>query len=150
MYLVAGSALTAGVLLVAAASAESVAAGQRILIKSTDTQYAFALIPMKSGPAPRDSGTVTWDDPVRRFTRREGQSIEIGTVSATFTGNRGTFVLRFRTEWTNPGHGYSIGTGTWAFIRGTGPYSSLRGGGRGASIWPPRGFPFFRLEGLVS
>jgi hypothetical protein len=144
-------ALAVGVAFVGAVDAR-VAAKQRIIVMSTDTQYAFALIPASKGPLRRDSGTITWDDPVHRFIKRDGQRIEIDNISATFTGNRGTFILRFRTEWTNPGHRYSVGTSTWAFVSGTGPYSPIRGGGRGASIWPPppRGFPFFRLEGLVA
>jgi hypothetical protein len=142
-------ALAVGVAFVSAAGA-SVAAKQRIIIMSTDTHYAFALIPASKGPVRRDSGTITWADPVKRFVKRDGQRIQISNVSATFTGNRGTFILRFRIEWTNPGHRYSVGTNMWAFVSGTGPYSPIRGGGRGVSILPPRGFPFFRLEGLVS
>jgi hypothetical protein len=142
-------ALAVGVAFVSAADA-SVTAKQRIVITSTDTHFAFALVPASKGPLRRDSGTITWDDAVQRFVKRDGQSIEIDNVSATFTGNRGTFILRFHTEWTNPGHRYGVGTSTWVFVSGTGPYSPIKGGGRGASVWPARGFPFFRLEGLVS
>jgi hypothetical protein len=133
----------------AAEAGSGVASKQRIVIHSTDTQYAFSLVPATAGAVRRDSGTITWGDPRQRFVRRDGQLVEVNDVSATFTGNRGTFEIRFRTDWTNAGHGYSIGTSQWSLLRGTGPYSPLRASGRGSSIWPPHGFPFFRLDGLV-
>ena len=100
-------ALAVGVAFVSAADA-SVTAKQRIVITSTDTHFAFALVPASKGPLRRDSGTITWDDAVQRFVKRDGQSIEIDNVSATFTGNRGTFILRFLRSGSERGTGTGL------------------------------------------
>jgi hypothetical protein len=42
-------------------------------------------------------------------------------------GKRGTFRWRARIEWVDRGNGYSVGTGTWKIVRGTGAYKTCGG-----------------------
>jgi hypothetical protein len=58
-------------------------------------------------------------------------------------------VVRHRIEWVDAGNGYTVGTGTWTIVRGTGAYAHVTGGGRSAYSWLPRGFISARAEGFV-
>lgn len=108
---------------------------QRIAISSPDgNSGSFVLTPLTSGPIPRDSGTATACCWTPRFLRRDGQAIEIDNPLRTFESKRGTFVWRARIAWVDSGSGYSIGTGTWKIVGGTGAYAHLEGKGRVALI----------------
>jgi hypothetical protein len=99
----------------------------------------FALTPLKAGALKPDSGASTGDystTPVRVIVR-DGQEISIHTGSWTFTGNRGTLVIRERNEWVDIGSdlngdglGDGVAFGFWKVVRGTGQYAGLAGGGR--------------------
>jgi hypothetical protein len=109
----------------------------------------FVLRPLAPGPVAADSGTTSaccWRD---RWIKRAGQEIEINDPLKTFYGKRGQLVYRARIEWVDAGNGYSVGTGTWRIVGGTGAYSHLEGGGRLALSWPPAGLASWRAEGLV-
>jgi hypothetical protein len=125
---------------------------QRVAIASKGGNVdAFVLTPLGSGPLSRDSGTWSSCCWSRHFIRRDGQAIEIDDPAASFVGKRGTFAWRARIEWTDPGNGYSVGTGTWKITHGTGAYAHLAGRGRLAVI--SRGLDTgvtTRAEGLVS
>jgi hypothetical protein len=124
------------------------AAKQRVQIRSNTNQSTFVLAG-NAGSLRHDSGTAIWSVNASRTVMRDGQSIEINDVTATFDGAHGTLTTRFRIEWTEAGHGYSIGSGTWKVVRGTGDYEHVTGGGRSASAWPPNGAVSWRAEGLV-
>src|SRR5262245_55045016 len=97
---------------------------------------AFVLTPLQPGPVVRDSGyadACCWS---QRFVTRDGQSIEIDDPLKTFMSTRGTFTYRASIEWVDAGNGYSVGTGTWRIVRGTGEYAHLTGSGRLAVSWP--------------
>jgi hypothetical protein len=126
----AATAIVTGV-----ATAGPAAVQQRIAITSPrGNSAAFVLTPLTSGPIVRDSGTATACCWTGRFIRRDGQAIEIDNPLRTFEGKRGTFVWRARIAWVDPGNGYSVGTGTWKIVRGTGEYAHLEGHGRVAVI----------------
>jgi len=128
--LVLAAAVATGV-----ATAGHAAAQQRIAVTSPrGNSGTFVLTPLTSGPIKRDSGTATACCWTRRFIQRDGQSIEIDNPLRTFAGKRGTFVWRARIAWVNSGSGYSVGTGTWKIVRGTGAYAHLEGHGRVALI----------------
>jgi hypothetical protein len=132
----------------AAASPE--AARQRVAITVDGHAHTFVLTPLKPGAVKRDSGTSSdccWS---QRFATRDGQTIEINDPLTTFTGKRGTLVVRYRIEWVDAGHGYTIGTATWKVLRGTGVYAQLTGGGRSAHAWPPGGYASGRAEGFLT
>jgi len=124
--------------------------GQRIAITYSDgTADGFVLRPIAPGPVAADSGTTSaccWGD---HWIKRDGQEIEVNDPLKTFYGNHGRFAYRARIEWVDAGNGYSVGTGTWRIVSGTGVYSHLEGGGRLALSWPPAGLASWRAEGLV-
>jgi hypothetical protein len=110
-------------------------AQQRIAITSPNgNSNAFVLTPLTPGPIVRDSGTASNCCITPRFIHRDGQSIEIDNPTKSFIGRRGTFVWRAQIEWVNLDHGYSVGTGTWKIVLGTGAYKHLEGHGRLAVI----------------
>src|SRR5262249_20637184 len=84
-----------------------------------------------------------------------GQEVEINDPIATFTGENGSFRPPFRIGWLNAGRGYTVGTSTWKFVRGTGAYRSLseaaevpRSGLRPATL-PPEHPVSFRAHGYL-
>jgi hypothetical protein len=149
--------LTAGAALVAVAvTLTSVAAGgqtatrQRVEIKSKSGIHSFVLRPLGSGPLTRDVGSAAFCCWGERFLTRDGQSVEINDPLVRLTGKRGTIELRQRIEWLDAGNGYSIGSGTWKVVRGTGSYTNLKGHGRSAGAWLPRGPVSWQLEGFLT
>jgi hypothetical protein len=148
----------AGALAVAAAVATGAAMGghaaaqQRIAITSPGSidSGVFVLAPLTSGPIRRDSGTRTWCCWTRRFSQRDGQAIEIDNpVLETFKGKHGTFSWRAQVVWIDLEKGYSMGTGTWKILRGTGAYAHLEGHGRMAFVNANHQAVADRAEGLV-
>jgi hypothetical protein len=110
----------------------------------------FVLSPLSHGAIARDSGTVSWCCWTRKYVTRDGQTAEINDPHATFTGAKGSFEVRFRIAWLDAGLGYGVGTSTWKFVRGTGAYAGLVGGGRGAQLWIPPDHPAsFRALGFL-
>jgi len=139
----------AAVTLTAAAAAEPVAMKQRIAITGKGGAHTFVLKPVRGGELSRDFGTFSdccWSE---RVIVRDGQKIEINDPLATYTGRRGTLVVRYRVEWVNAGNGYIVGTGTWKIVRGTGVYKGIIGGGRSAGAWIRNSFVSARAEGWV-
>jgi hypothetical protein len=117
------------------ATAGHTAAAERVAITSPHGNSAlFVLTPLTPGPIARDAGTATACCWTQRFIRRDGQSIEINNPLRTFTGKHGTFTMRVQIGWVDLDSGYSIGTGTWKIVRGTGAYAHLEGHGRIAII----------------
>jgi hypothetical protein len=112
---------------------------------------AFVLTPLTAGAVKADSGTVTWCCWTQHFVSRDGQKVEIDSpVVGTFTGKQGTIKVSQQIEWVNIPDGYSISTGTWKVVGGTGAYAGLSGGGRHAGVGLPGGITKFREDGLVS
>jgi dipeptidyl aminopeptidase/acylaminoacyl peptidase len=66
---------------------------------------------------------------------REGQRVQIVNWVTTLKGKRGSFVIRARIEHVEAGNGYHAGIGTWKFVRGTGQYAQVTGGGRVGNVW---------------
>jgi hypothetical protein len=133
-----------------AATGTSEPAKQRVAITVKGTDHTFVLTPLTRGALKFDSGFESGCCWSRRFVMRDGQRIEVNDPLATFTGQRGTIEIRYRIEWVDAGNGYSVGTGTWRVVRGTGVYAHLTGSGRSAHSWPPAGFASGRAEGFVT
>ena len=95
----------------------------------------FVLTPLGAGALKPDSGKETSVVANQRVVTRDGQRAAIVTWVTTCKGKRGSFVLRVRIEHIDAGNGFHIGTGTWKFVRGTGAYAGLTGGGRVANAW---------------
>jgi hypothetical protein len=120
------------------AAAGSTATKQRVVITSElARKRTFVLVPSGAGALARDSGTVTIDPGSSRQLVRDGQKVGIFPRAVyTFDGKLGSFTIRERTEWVevsnvNTQYGYPPGVaiGTWSFVRGTGQYAKVRGGG---------------------
>ena len=134
------------------ASAGGQAATQRIAITSRGAAFeTFVLTPLAPGAIVRDAGSSSACCWARRFLTRDGESVEIDNPLKTFVGKRGTFTWRAQISWVEAGANYTIGTGPWKIVRGTGAYAHLHGGGRLVSLI--RGDDSgvtLRAEGLVS
>jgi len=131
------------------AFAGSNATKQRIAITGKGDGHTFVLTPLTRKGLQRDSGTFSdccWSE---RVILRDGQRIEIENPLATYVGRRGTLVVRYRVEWANAGNGYTVGTGAWKIVRGTGAYKGLTGNGRSAAAWSGDQFAGVRAEGWV-
>ena len=103
--------------------------------KNPAESLKFVLTPLGPGALKPDSGTETAVVANQRVVTRDGQRAEIVTWVTTCKGKRGSFVLRVRIEHIDAGNGFHIGTGTWRFVRGTGAYAGITGGGRVANAW---------------
>jgi hypothetical protein len=148
--LLLAAALSVGVAaLTAVAAAEPVAAKQRIAITGKGNTHTFVLTPLTRGDLSRDSGPFSdccWSE---RVIVRDGQRVEINDPLATYIGKRGTLVVRYRVEWVDAGNGYTVGSGTWNIVRGTGAYKRITASGRSASAWFRDAFLGLRAESWV-
>ena len=133
-------ALAAAVTVTVVAAAGPRAVKQRVQITyggiaspSSTGKFVFTLL--SAGPLEPDSGTETAVVANQRTVTRDGQDTQIVTWISTCKGKRGSFVMRLRIEHIDAGNGFHIGTGTWKFVRGTGAYAGLTGGGRLANGW---------------
>jgi hypothetical protein len=133
-------ALAAMVTLSSVATAGPDAAKQQVQILATGvanpaSSAKCVLTPLSPGALAPDSGTEASVIAKQRSVTRDGQPAEIVTWVTTCEVKRGTFVLRVRIEHIDAGNGFHIGTGTWTFVRGTGAYAGITGGGRVANAW---------------
>ena len=132
-------ALAAAVTVASVATASPEAAKQRVQITTSgpanNSGQKFVLAPLSAGPLESDSGTSTSVVANQRTVTRDGQAAQIVTWVTTQKGKHGSFVVRARIEHIDAGNGFHIGPGTWKFVRGTGAYAGLTGGGRVANAW---------------
>lgn len=131
-------ALAAAVTLTSVAAAGPAGAKQRVAITSNGVVNAtafgkFVFTPLQAGALQRDTGTETshWSE---RVVMRDGQRVTVQNYVTTRKGKRGSFVVRSRMEYVGAGNGYFAGTNTWKFVRGTGQYAQITGGGRGGDV----------------
>jgi hypothetical protein len=143
---VAALAATA-VTLTAVAAAGPVAAKQQVVIQWT--AKGFVLTPKTAGALKSDAGTASFCCWSQRFVVRDGLQVEVNDPEMTLVGKRGTLVARNRIEWLDLPQGYALFTGTWKFVRGTGDYAGLVGGGRVAGLTLPSGESKWRREGFL-
>ena len=130
--------LAAAVTLSSVAAASPAGAKQRVAITSSGVlsptaSGTFEFMPLQAGTLKHDTGTETsqWSE---RVMMRDGQRITVQSYVTTREGKRGSFVVRARMEYADAGNGYLAGTNTWKFVRGTGQYSQVTGGGRGGDV----------------
>jgi hypothetical protein len=81
---------------------------------------------------------------------RAGQRVSIYDGPATLEGKRGSFTIRYRSEYVEAGNGYHPGTGTWKVVRGTGQYALITGGGRSGHVWLESGPWCSQMEGFLT
>ena len=88
------------------------------------------LVPLQAGVLKRDSGLEQGVVAKERTVVRAGQRVNVVTWVTTAKGKHGTFVIRARIDHVDAGNGFSVGSGTWTLVRGTGQYEGVTGGGR--------------------
>ena len=144
----AATILAAALAVTSIAAAGPVAAKQRIAIQLKGD--SFVLTPLTTGAIKQDAGVVSFCCWSERHIMRDGQAIDVNDPKMTLTGKQGTLVTRNRIEWVDLPEDYSVFTGTWKVIRGTGAYAGLSGGGRGAHVTLPNGNGMSRFEGFLN
>jgi hypothetical protein len=141
----------AGLLILAVCSSASAATSskQRVEITVKESGNTFVLTPLSPGALKPDSGIKADCCWTERHVMRNGEQIEIDNPLLTFFGKRGTLVVRYEIAWVDAGNGFTVGTGPWHVVRGTGAYAHVTGSGRSAHAWPPSGFVGQRSEGFL-
>jgi hypothetical protein len=142
-------------LLTSVATARPSATKQRVAItvkgvSDGSLSGKFVFVPLQAGVLKRDSGPEQGVVAKQRSVMRDGQSVNVATWVTTAKGKQGTFVIRARIDGVDAGNGFGVGTGTWTFVRGTGQYDGVTGGGRlangeRASAWSERREGFLTL-----
>jgi hypothetical protein len=153
--LVLGTVALAGTTVATVAARSPASAKQRVAfeirLNLATGKGTFTLLPLTAGPLKRDSGTLVGGGDIKPAVIREnGQRMTLIVGHDNHVGKHGTFQLAQRVESVNAGRGWSADTGTWSFVKGTGAYAGLSGGGGFASVGPPTGILFAREEGYVS
>jgi hypothetical protein len=139
----------AAVTLTAVASAGSTTAKQRVAIHLKGAT-GFVLTPLTPGPIKPDTGTATFCCWTERHIMRNGQAIDINNPQMTLAGKHGTVVTRNVIGWIDVPDGYSLFTGTWKVIHGTGVYAGLTGGGGAAGVGLPNGNSQVTFQGFLN
>jgi hypothetical protein len=121
---------------------------QRIAIQQ-NVDGSFVLTPLTSGSIKRDTGFASFCCWTAKRITRDGQTIDVNDPQMTLASKRGTLVVRNRVGFVDIPDGWSIFTGTWTVIRGTGDYTGISGGGRGAGVTLANGSAKARFEGFL-
>lgn len=149
-------ALRAAAVLVALAVAAPIAAGtptraQHIQIEARGANTeTFVLTPMTAGRIQADTGALVSCCWTTSHVVRAGESLDVNDPHLTFRGAHGTLRFRNRIEWVDLPDGWSMFTGTWKVVGGTGAYASLSGSGRVAGVSTATGFTRVRLFGSLT
>jgi hypothetical protein len=146
--LIALACIVAAAAVTAVADAGHGLTKQRVVIEHKGS--TFVLTPLTTGAVKPDSGPITFCCWTERHTIRDGEAIDINDPQMTLTGKLGTLVARNRIGYVDIYNGWSIFTGTWTVVSGTGQYARLAGGGRGAGIAPPNGDTKATFEGFLT
>lgn len=112
----------------------------------------FVLTPTGSGSLESDVGAIK-EAISQKQVVRGGKSVIVFTITSTWTGRRGTMVLREQIDDVAGKNGNRIGTGVWSLLRAraTAQYAGLSGGGRSAYVVTPRGCcVVLRYQGSVT
>ena len=106
------------------------AAKQQIAFSYANGNAAkMTLAPLTSGSVLADHGSTSWCCWSQTAVRQDGQQLDVNNPLATFVGKRGSLTWRERITWLDLTNGYSIATGTWKIVHGTGAYKGLAGHG---------------------
>jgi hypothetical protein len=153
--LIAAAALAAMVAVsVAVAAGGTDSAKQRVRIDVTGPDGStFVLRPMSHGSVRPDRGSSSFCCWRSWNITRAGARLEVTNPQLTLAGKHGTLTIRERIEWVGLPDDWSVQTGTWKVVGGTGSrtgtYAGLSGHGRITSVWTPTGYLRVRLFGFL-
>ena len=94
----------------------------------------MTLTPLTSGSIVADRGSTSWCCWSQKTIQQDGEQLDVNNPLATFHSKRGSLTWREQITWVNLTDGYSIATGTWRIVRGSGAYQHLTGHGHVAFI----------------
>jgi hypothetical protein len=148
--------LMAATVLVALAIAAPITAGtpqaaQHVRIEASGPNTeTFVLTPMTSGRIQADTGALTSCCWTTSHVVRAGERLDVNDPHLTFRGAHGTLRFRNRIEWVDLPDGWSVFSGTWKAVGGTGAYGSLSGSGRVVGVSTANGFTRVQLFGSLT
>jgi hypothetical protein len=147
--------ITAAVIAVVAAAVAGLAsAGGAATHQEIAFSYAnnskMTLTPVTSGSILADRGSTSWCCWSQKTVQRDGEQLDVNNPLATFVGKRGSLTWREQITWVDLTNGYSVATGTWKIVHGSGAYQHLAGHGHLAFIQNASDTTLsFRAVGLV-
>jgi hypothetical protein len=130
----------AAIAVVATALAGLASAGRAATHQEVAFSYAnndpskMTLTPLTSGAILADRGSTSWCCWTQKTVQQDGEQLDVNNPLATFVGKHGSLTWREQITWLDLTNGYSIATGTWRIVRGTGAYEHLIGHGHLALI----------------
>jgi hypothetical protein len=134
----------------AAAGAHPVTAKQKVEIDVRGAGgHSFVLTPLGHGALKGDRGTVSFCCWSERNVTRNGEVVNVNNPEMTLVGARGTIVTRNEIGWIDVPDGWSLFTGSWRVVSGTGAYVGLSGGGLAAGVFNPVQRERTRYKGVV-
>ena len=149
--------LALGVLIAAVATVAAVAAAapasatQRVQIESKGSNTeSFTLAPMTSGAIQPDKGKIAYCCWTTRHVVSAGETLDVNNPHVTLTGANGTLKLRNRIVWVDLPDGWSLFTGRWKVVGGTGSYAGLKGDGRVVGSTNPSGYGRTQYFGFLT
>ena len=145
--LIAAATLTAAAILVTVAAARPVSTTQRVSIMQKNN--SFVLKPTSPGAIQADTGTFSACCWTTRHVVRSGQRLDVNNPLLTLTGKSGTLKLRNHIVWVDLPDRWSIFTGTWKVVGGTGAYAGLSGHGSVAAAETPGGYDRAQFFGFL-
>ena len=146
--LIAAATLATAAVLVTVAAARPGSTTQRLSIMEKGGQ--FVLTPTSSGAIQHDSGAFSSCCWTTRHVVRAGRRLDLDNPLLTLTGKNGTLKLRNHIIWVDVPDQWSIFTGTWKVVGGTGAYAGLSGHGRVAAAYSPSGVDRVQFFGFLS
>jgi len=110
----------------------------------------MTLTPLTSGSILADHGSTSWCCWTQKTVQQDGEQLAVNNPLATFVGKRGSLTWRERITWVDLTNRYSVATGTWRIVRGSGAYQHVAGHGHVAFISGAGGKVLsYRAVGLV-
>jgi hypothetical protein len=124
---------------------------QRIQIESKGPNTeSFVLTPRTTGSIQPDKGKITYGCWTTRHVVSAGETLDVNDPHATLTGANGTLRLCNRIVWVDLPDGWSILTGIWKVVGGTGAYTGLTGRGRVVGEANPSGYDRTQYFGFLT
>lgn len=116
------------------ATASGAATQQGIAFSYANGSAKMTLTPLTPGSILADRGSTSWCCWTQKTVQQDGEQLAVNNPLATFVGKRGSLTWREQITWVDLTNGYSVATGTWRIVRGSGAYQHLAGHGHVAFI----------------